>query len=185
MIPGRLAQDAIQRGEIERARGLVAESARLAEATGFVRGQAITAQLLAGLERAAGRPARAAELLERSAELAAESSFTWWQALTLAELAELEIEQGHADRGKATARRALALLEQVGDRQNTVYVLAILAGLTAREGVWRSPDISGAPSKPKRDAARSGCGSRSATNTPLSSPPAVPNSRPGVQRGEL
>ena len=115
---GRLARGALDQGEIDRARELAEESSRLVDETGFVRGQAIAADLFAGIARADGDHERAARLLARSAELAAGSEFTWWQGVTLLELAELELERGRTAKGEQRAREALAPLAEVGDRQN-------------------------------------------------------------------
>jgi hypothetical protein len=130
----RLARGALSRGEINRARQLAEEASGLIEGTGFVRGQAIAADLFAGIARAEGDHEHAARLLARSAELAAGSEFTWWQGVTLLELAELELERGRTENGEQRAREALAPLAKVGDRQNVLYALALLARVAAQDG---------------------------------------------------
>ena len=134
IVLGRLAQAALDQGEIDRARELAEESSRLVDETGFVRGQAIAAQLFAGVARATGDDDDAARLLARSAELARGSEFTWWQGITLLDLAELELDRGCASKGEARAREALAPLAKVGDRQNILYALALLARVAAEDG---------------------------------------------------
>jgi predicted ATPase/DNA-binding SARP family transcriptional activator len=134
IVLGRLAHHALGLGEIDRARELTEESSRLVDETGFVRGQAIAAQLFAGIERAGGDHDRAVELLARSVELAASSGFTWWEGVTLLELAELELERDRTAQAEARAREALVPLAQVGDRQNVVYALATLARVAAQDG---------------------------------------------------
>jgi predicted ATPase/DNA-binding SARP family transcriptional activator len=130
----RLARSALNLGDIDRARQLGEEASRLFEETGFVRGRAIAADLFAGIARAEGDHERAARLLARSAELAAGSEFTWWQGVTLLELAELELERGRSAKGEQRAREALAPLAKVGDRQNVLYALALLARVAAQDG---------------------------------------------------
>ena len=134
VVLGRLAQSALDEGEIERARELTEESARLVEAAGFVRGQAIAAQLFAEIERAGGHHDRAVELLSRSAALAAGSGFTWWHGVTLLDLAALELERDRIEPSERRALEALRPLAEVGDRQNLVYAFALLADLAARSG---------------------------------------------------
>jgi predicted ATPase/DNA-binding SARP family transcriptional activator len=134
VVLGRLAQHALGKGEIERARELTEESSRLVTAAGWVRGQAIAAQLFAEIERAGGHHDRAVDLLSRSAELAASSDFTWWQGMTLLDLAALELERDRPQQAESHALEALQPLVAVGDRQNLVYALALLADLAARSG---------------------------------------------------
>ena len=134
IVLGRLAQAALDQGEIDRARQLTEESSRLVDETGFVRGQAIAAQLFAGVARAGGDHDRAARLLARSVELAAGSEFTWWQGVTLLELADLELERGRTGRGEQHARESLAPLAKVSDRQNVLFALALLARVAAQDG---------------------------------------------------
>ena len=122
IILGRLAQNALGQGEIDSARELAEESSRLVDEAGFVRGQAIAAQLFARIERIGGDQDRAAELLARSADLAAGSDFAWWQGITLSELAEIELERDRPAQAEERAREALAAFAQVGDRQNVVYL---------------------------------------------------------------
>jgi predicted ATPase/class 3 adenylate cyclase len=133
-VLGRLAGIVLERCDVDRAREMADESSRLAEETGFVRGQAIAAQLLAGIERATGDCDRAAELLARSVELAADCDFLWWQGVTLLELAELELGCDSGAQAELRAREALAPLAQVGDRQNLVYAFALLALLATQDG---------------------------------------------------
>ena len=130
----RLARGALNRGEIDRARELGEEASRLMDETGFVRGRAIAADLFAGIARADGDHEAAAELLARSAELAAGSEFTWWHGVALLELADLELERGGTAKGEQLARDALVPLAEVGDRQNTLYALGLLARVAAQDG---------------------------------------------------
>jgi non-specific serine/threonine protein kinase len=133
-VLAQLARAALDQGEIDRARRLTEESSRLVDEVGFVRGQAITADLFAGLARAEGDHELAARLLARSADLAASAEFTWWQGVTLLGLAELEVELDRGANGEHNAREALAPLVKVGDRQNVLYALALLARVAAQDG---------------------------------------------------
>ena len=124
-----------------------------------MRGQAIAAQLFAGSRVPSGDHDRAARLLARSAELAAGSEFTWWQGVTLLELAELELERGRSGKGEQHARESLAPLAKVGDRQNVLYALALLARVARKTVARHAPDDCGARSRLKRLADRSVRGS--------------------------
>jgi hypothetical protein len=66
--------------------------------------------------------------------LAGEIGFHWWEANMLGELGRLLVSQGDRQLGEMRSCEALSLYHRIGDRQNTVYLLAILASAAADRG---------------------------------------------------
>jgi predicted ATPase/class 3 adenylate cyclase len=130
----RLAGDALRRGERERARTLGEKSLGLHRKVKFKRGEAQALSLIAHLELDEGNEELGIELLGRSAALCQEIGFTWWRAGVLLDLSELLLERGRLAESEARAREALPLVERMGDRQNTIWALALLARLAAETG---------------------------------------------------
>ena len=77
---------------------------------------------------------RAAELLEQSAGLAAETGFFWWRAHTLYELGEIAVESRNLESAEERLRQALEQAVGIGERQLTIYTLALLARTAAERG---------------------------------------------------
>ncbi len=80
---------------------------------------------------------RAFELLERSAAVCEETGFSWFQGVALVGLAERNQEIGRHGTRRGWAREALVVVSRIGDRQATVYSLAILARAAAEQGDQR------------------------------------------------
>ncbi len=131
----RLGVERLWQGDAEGARALAEESLRLHRKAAFKRGEAQALSLLAGLELKAGEEDRAFELYERSAALCKESGFTWARVNVLLTLSELLLERGRLAESEARVRELLPLVMQMGDRQNTIYGLALIARLAAEAGM--------------------------------------------------
>jgi predicted ATPase/class 3 adenylate cyclase len=127
----RLGVTSLARGEHEHARELLEESLKGFRRVGSRRGEGEAIGSLGYVTQAEGDIERAARLFEESAAIVAPLGFTWWQAAMLHSLAECALELGRIDEAHARAREALALANQIADRQNTVYLLAQLACVAA------------------------------------------------------
>lgn len=121
------AMGALERGESERARALQEESLRLHRKFRSMRGEALALRVFAELELQAGNEEQAFELFEQSAAAAEEAGFIWWQTGVLLHLARLLLERGRTSESDARVREALPLAAGMGDRQQTIYALALLA----------------------------------------------------------
>jgi predicted ATPase len=113
--------------EKREARELLEESLELFRQTGSRRGEAEAIGSLGHLAHRAGDVERALELYEQSAEIVAPLGFTWWQLNMLQAIAECALELGRTDKAVPRARASLALAREIGDRQGTVFALALLA----------------------------------------------------------
>ena len=114
---------------------LTEESSRLVDETGFVRGQAIAAQLFAGVARAGGRSR------SRRAAAGAQRRARGRRGVHL--VAGRDAARACRPRARArpyrrrasnNARESLAPLAKVGDRQNVLFALALLARVAAQDG---------------------------------------------------
>jgi predicted ATPase len=130
----RLAVRASRRGEPDAARALADESLDMCRHVAFTKGEAVAVGVLAQIELDAGNEDRGFELLEQSAALAEESGFWWWLAGTLLELSELLLERGRFLEAESRVREALPLVTRMGDRQRTIFALALFARLAAETG---------------------------------------------------
>ncbi len=130
----RLGVERLWQGDAEGARAFAEESLRLHRKAAFKRGEAQALSLLAGLELKAGEEDRAFELYERSAALCKESGFTWARVNVLLTLSELLLGRGRLVESQARVRELLPLARKMGDRQNTIYGVALLARLATEAG---------------------------------------------------
>ena len=130
----RLAIDHVRRGNHETARGLCEQGLALLRRAGFPKGEVMGLNVLAELEVHDGRLDAAEALYARSAEMAARTGFVWWQCASLVDLAQVRLDAGHLDDAEVALRQALPLLLEMGDRQNLVYALALLAHAAALRG---------------------------------------------------
>ena len=102
--------------------------------TGSRRGEGEAIGSLGYLAHGEGDLARAIDLFRRSAEIVAPLGFTWWQANMLGAIAECALDLGRIAEAADSARESLALATAMGDRQGTVYGLALLAWAIAEKG---------------------------------------------------
>ena len=98
------------------------------------RGEAVALGTLGSIAHQEGEHQRAGELLEQSAELAGETGFLWWRAHTLHELGEVAIEGGNLESAEERLRQALEEAVGIGERQLTIYNLALLSRTAAERG---------------------------------------------------
>jgi hypothetical protein len=94
----------------------------------------MTLGLLGEIAWGEGRSDEALDLARRSGETAAEVGFSWWQMHQLYHGCEWSLELGRTDDAEAYARDALRIAAAIGDRQLTVYLLALLAATAAAHG---------------------------------------------------
>jgi predicted ATPase len=134
MIVFRLGSAAQKLGELERARRLTEESLDTFRLVGHKPGECMALGSLGLIEAREENIAQARELLERSAALARDVGFHWWEAIILGELAQLLVDRGDHQLGETRSCEALSLIHRVGDRQNTVYTLAVIAWAAAGRG---------------------------------------------------
>jgi predicted ATPase/class 3 adenylate cyclase len=130
----RLATSAIPRGELDRARALLDESVEVGRRTGRPRLEASNLGIRGEVEFLQGNQELGLEMLERSAALAGEIGFVWWQGVMLGVASEFALEVGRMEQAEEWGRQSLAVLRGVGDRQNMVYGLALLAWTAAAQG---------------------------------------------------
>jgi predicted ATPase/class 3 adenylate cyclase len=104
----RLANSAVQRGELERAGHLIDDSQELARGR-FPYIEVANLSLLARIEVLAGDVESGTELYRRSAEMAADLQWHWWRAGILSNLALLAIERGDVDEAARAGDEALRL----------------------------------------------------------------------------
>ena len=115
------------------ARELLEESLELFRRTGSRRGEAESIGSLGHLAYREGKVERALELYEQSATIVAPLGFTWWQLNMLQAIAECVLELGRIDEAVRRGRESLALAREIGDRQGTVFALALLAWAAAEQ----------------------------------------------------
>jgi predicted ATPase/class 3 adenylate cyclase len=130
----RLAANAQHGGDLDRAVALSNEALEISRRLGDRKGEAIGLGTLGNVAARKGDTDRAIELLTRSEELAGETGFLWWQAGNLLHLGEIAVESGRPMDAERWLRKGLLLTHHLGDRQQLVYGLALLARLAAEQG---------------------------------------------------
>ena len=130
MLP-RLAQDANLAGDRTRARALCEEALALGRALGFEKPIAEALLILADLEWRDGRLEEAMSLADEAAARATAIGWRWWEVAALLHAAECAYRlRGPLEDG-GRVRRSLAAARTIGDRQHTIYALALLAWAAA------------------------------------------------------
>jgi tetratricopeptide (TPR) repeat protein len=137
----RLASSAVALGELDRARALLAESREIGSRTSRPRLEALNVGMLGEVEYLQGNKELGIEMLERSAALAGEIGFVWWEGVTIGIASEFALEVGRVEQAEEWGRRSLDVLRGVGDRQNMVYGVALLAWTAALEGRHRRAGV--------------------------------------------
>jgi predicted ATPase len=130
----RLAAEATRMGDGEHARSLSAESLELHRRVGSPSGEAMALGALADLEWQEGHREEALDLARRSVILAAQVGFTWWQVHHLYKACEFAFELGRAPEAEEHGCEGLRLAFEIGDRQMSVYLLALLARAAGAQG---------------------------------------------------
>src|SRR5439155_14781379 len=130
----RLAVSAIVGKDLARARQLLDECLALCESSPRSKLVADAIGKLGWVEREEGNPERALELFEESTARCEEVGFTWMQANTVLDVADVADELGRTGLARERAGEAVRLCREIGDRQGTVYALALLARLASAAG---------------------------------------------------
>ena len=126
-IVHRLGMEASRQGRSDEARRLAEQSLGTSRRLGSKSGEAFGLSLLAELAWSDGDREEALELKAESARLSAEIGFVWWEAGALADLADWSFELGRLDDAESYGRSSLGRAAGIRDRQNQVYLLALLA----------------------------------------------------------
>jgi predicted ATPase len=130
----RQAIEAERVGDHARARALAAESLSVLRRQGSRSGEAMALGVLADIAVGERRPDEALELAQQSATLAGEIGFTWWQTHYLYVACEMCLDLDRPEEAEEWGRDGLRLAIQIGDRQMTVYLLALLSAAAAAQG---------------------------------------------------
>jgi predicted ATPase/class 3 adenylate cyclase len=133
-VLARLAVAVQVRGDLAQAREYAEESLEIHRRLGSKRGEALGVHALALIEWDSGNHELARELMTRSATLARQTGFAWWEVGTLYSLCEWALEEDGRDEAEQLGREALALAGRIGERMYAVYLLALLARITAEDG---------------------------------------------------
>jgi predicted ATPase len=134
VILHRIAVNAIVDRDLTRARRLLDECLALCERTPQPKLVADAIQKIGWIAQAEGDREHALELYEQSATLNAEAGSPWMQTHSLLGAAELAAELGRTELAREHAEEGLRLCRDVGDRQTTIYTLALLARFARTAG---------------------------------------------------
>jgi non-specific serine/threonine protein kinase len=129
----RLANSAVQRGELERGRALVEDSQELAQGR-FPYIEVPNVSLLARIEVLSGHVDAGTALHRRSAEMAGDLQFHWWQSGQLSWLAVLALDRGDIEEAERAGAEALRLVRQDESRPWTFLALTALARAALARG---------------------------------------------------
>lgn len=127
----RQAIEAERQGNVQEAKRLLEESLSLWKSP---LNEAMASLQLGTIAFREGQSDAALELLDRSARLAHEIGFAWWEKNALLFAAEFALQLGRAEHASERAPRGLGIAHAIGDRQGTVYGLALLAWAAADAG---------------------------------------------------
>jgi non-specific serine/threonine protein kinase len=126
----RVAHCALEQGDVQRVKQLVAE--RLAHGGGYEGDQAVALGLLAKAAFGAGDVAEGARLAHDAARAAQAAGRTWWRAVTLMDTAEILALSGELDVAAADHAEGLRALWSVQDLVSVPRALMIGAVIAAR-----------------------------------------------------
>jgi predicted ATPase len=130
----RLGVAAINRPDLERARGLFEQSLGMCRRDPNPKLEADAIHKLAWVERMEGNRERALELFDDSADGCRRAGFTWMEASALHDYADLAHELGRTAVAETRVREALRLSSDLDDRYTIVYALALLARFEGAAG---------------------------------------------------
>ena len=131
----RLGISAMLRGDLARAKELVAASDAIHRRDGDLWGLAQTVGTLGAIARDEGDEASARRLVRESATLAHDAGVPWWEGGMLAELACLSLKAGLLDEGEVHARDSLTLANGLRDRAGRIFGVGLLAWVAADRGL--------------------------------------------------
>jgi predicted ATPase len=130
----RLGASAVWAEKYEVARPFLDESLELSRRIGNVKTELQALGLIADVAWHEGERERAVELESQSLELARKTGFTWWLVGSLQNMAERALEDDRLDEAWSHAHEGLELAWSIGNRQYSLYGLAILAATAAARG---------------------------------------------------
>jgi predicted ATPase len=130
----RLAVPAAMEGDYARARALSDESLATHRRYGSRSGEAMAVGVYVDIAQREGRHQEALEMALKSASLADEVGFKWWQVHYLYVACEMCLELDRPGEAEKWGREGLALSVEIGNRQITVYLLALLSAAAAARG---------------------------------------------------
>jgi predicted ATPase/class 3 adenylate cyclase len=130
----RLGYSAFYRADYKRAGALAEESLALHRTVGYQVGESQALGLAGEVEYVRGDREAGLKLIGESAALAGEAGFPWWRSRMLRKLVDGAFELGRPGETEAWARESLRLMNEIGDRQMTVFALARLARVAAEAG---------------------------------------------------
>ncbi|MFN2471131.1 MAG: adenylate/guanylate cyclase domain-containing protein [Gaiellaceae bacterium] len=130
----RLGATASNMGDVAKARPLLEESLARLRAVGDTRVEPQVVGVLGFVAAQEGDLAQARALMTESATRAAEVGFSWWQNVMLSGLAEIDLEADDYDAAEQSASEILRMARRMGERQQTVYCLALLACVASGRG---------------------------------------------------
>jgi tetratricopeptide (TPR) repeat protein len=130
----RLGHAVLYRGDLERARGLAAESLEMCGDGDYPTTKALSLGLLGETECRLGNEDYGMELIARSADLAGREGFKWQRTRMLRRLADRALERGAVAEASALVQESLTLSHELGDRISVVFALARLARMAAETG---------------------------------------------------
>jgi hypothetical protein len=113
---------------------LTDESLELHRRQGSPSGEAMALGVFADLAHKEQRDEEALRLSLQSADLAAKVGFTWWQIHYLYFACEMCLNLGRPQEAERWGREGLGQALRIGDRQLTVYLLALLSAAAAAQG---------------------------------------------------
>jgi predicted ATPase len=134
IVRHRLAVPALVENDLARARELIEASLETCQRLPDPKLEGDALRVLAAVEHRDGNAERALELYEQSIEILERIGHTWVLANVLQSSAELLHEVGETSRADERARESLRLVHELGDRQSTVFAIALLAGLATATG---------------------------------------------------
>jgi predicted ATPase len=130
----RLAFSAYRSGELERAKELAAEVARLLPQVSLPRLEVQALMLEGQIAFSEGEHERALELYDEVATTAERLGFVWWQSSAIETAARRLYDLGRVGHAERKSREALELSRRMGDWEDAAYGLAMLAGCAAHLG---------------------------------------------------
>ena len=131
----RLAIEAHRVGDRPRARALFEQATTVGGSDRFPADEYVGLRFLSDLAFDEGETDEGFAALRQAIDRAAAADDEWWEIDGLTSMADRALDLGMLDLAGAVAREALQLSVKIGDRQNTVILLALLAREAAARGL--------------------------------------------------
>lgn len=130
----RLGVVAHMENDVARTRRLWEESLRAFRSLGDRMGELQVLGNLGWLELKGGEPERGRSMIDAAVEMAREAGWHWWVARAVGGEAADAIAAGRADEAEQKALEFLSISWRIGNRQEVIHALAILARAAALRG---------------------------------------------------